>query len=88
MFLSQSMLQEPRPAKYLDRVRRHHTRIEVVLFVELLNSIHPFSQLAVDDKVVLMKHLSVSWSILEKYYCTMKGGGLQNNRFGFVLSLL
>ncbi|KIH55134.1 Ligand-binding domain of nuclear hormone receptor [Ancylostoma duodenale] len=36
--------------------------------------------LAVDDKIALMKNFSVSFSILEKYYITMRAGGLQTNR--------
>uniref|UniRef100_A0A1I7WNK9 NR LBD domain-containing protein n=1 Tax=Heterorhabditis bacteriophora TaxID=37862 RepID=A0A1I7WNK9_HETBA len=67
----------PRPAKFYERVKREKLRVEIAFYVEFLNSIHPFPKLNVDDKarllvssvqVALVKHLSVSFSILEKHY--------------------
>ncbi|KAK6043925.1 hypothetical protein COOONC_18571 [Cooperia oncophora] len=70
-----------RPACYFgERVRRDRLRVDIALLVEFLNSISPFPHLTLDDKVALMKKFSVSFSILEKYYITMRVGGLQTNR--------
>ncbi|KAL6739659.1 hypothetical protein Aduo_013090 [Ancylostoma duodenale] len=70
-----------RPACYYgERVRRDRLRVDIALLVEFLNSTPPFPMLAVDDKIALMKNFSVSFSILEKYYITMRAGGLQTNR--------
>ncbi|RCN28700.1 hypothetical protein ANCCAN_25553 [Ancylostoma caninum] len=70
-----------RPACYYgERVRRDRLRVDIALLVEFLNNTPPFPTLEVDDKIALMKNFSVSFSILEKYYITMRAGGLQTNR--------
>ncbi|PIO69216.1 Ligand-binding domain of nuclear hormone receptor [Teladorsagia circumcincta] len=70
-----------RPACYFgERVRRDRLRVDIALLVEFLNSISPFPLLDLDDRVALMKRFSVSFSIVEKYYITMRVGGLQTNR--------
>ncbi|CAI4228328.1 unnamed protein product [Auanema sp. JU1783] len=72
----------PRPTKFFERHRmeKNRLRIEISMYVEFLNSIHPFPKLSLDDKIALLKHLSISFAILEKFYNTMKAGGLQSNR--------
>ncbi|VDL71685.1 unnamed protein product [Nippostrongylus brasiliensis] len=72
---------ETKPACYFgERVRRDRLRVDIALLVEFLNSIPPFPNLDIDDKIALMKNFSVAFAILEKYYITMLAGGLQTNR--------
>lgn len=55
-------------------------RTEVGLVTEFINSIHPFSKLRLDDRILLFKKASIPYSIMEKHYITMRGGGYQANR--------
>ncbi|KAK6748061.1 hypothetical protein RB195_000964 [Necator americanus] len=70
-----------RPACYYgERVRHDRVRLDIALLIEFLNSVPPFPMLKVDDKVALVKNFSICFSILEKYYITMRAGGLQTSR--------
>ncbi|MFH4982686.1 hypothetical protein AB6A40_009395 [Gnathostoma spinigerum] len=55
-------------------------RIELAFIVEFFNCIHPFSKLRLEDRVLLVKNSLLPYSVLEKHYVTMLGGGYQTNR--------
>jgi len=70
-----------KPAQFaLISKKKHVFRMEFALISEFINSFHPFAKLMLDDRVSLCRNIMVSFAMLERFYRTMKFGGLQTKR--------
>uniref|UniRef100_A0A158R4R4 Nuclear receptor domain-containing protein n=1 Tax=Syphacia muris TaxID=451379 RepID=A0A158R4R4_9BILA len=55
-------------------------RMDAGLLIEFFNMVHPFPKLRLDDRIKLVKNAGIAYSLLEKFYVTVRGGGFQTNR--------
>nr|pir hypothetical protein C05G6.1 - Caenorhabditis elegans [Caenorhabditis elegans] len=69
-----------RPTRFDERYYKEKMRFELVLYVEMMNSMSVFRQMDLDTKETLVKGCAVSLAMLEKYYISVKYDGLRTQK--------
>ncbi|EFO92178.1 CRE-NHR-76 protein [Caenorhabditis remanei] len=69
-----------RPTRFDERYYKEKMRFELILYVEMMNSMSVFKQFDLDTKEALIKGCAVSLAMLEKYYISVKYDGLKTQK--------
>ncbi|ULT97297.1 hypothetical protein L3Y34_005248 [Caenorhabditis briggsae] len=69
-----------RPTRFDERYYKEKMRFELILYVEMMNSLSIFRDFDLDTKESLIKQCAVSLAMLEKYYISVKNDGLKTQK--------
>lgn len=69
-----------RPTRFDERYYKERMRFELIIYIEMMNSMSIFRQLDLKTKECLVKGCAVSLAMLEKYYVSVQNDGLKQQK--------
>uniref|UniRef100_A0A1I7UFM3 NR LBD domain-containing protein n=2 Tax=Caenorhabditis tropicalis TaxID=1561998 RepID=A0A1I7UFM3_9PELO len=69
-----------RPTRFDERYYKEKMRFELIIYMEMMNSMSIFKQMDLETKETLVKGCAVSLAMLEKYYISVKNDGLKTQK--------
>lgn len=69
-----------RQSRFDERYYKEKMRFELIIYVEMMNSMSIFRDFDLDTKEALIKGCAVSLAMLEKYYVSVKNDGLKTQK--------
>ncbi|CAI2350927.1 unnamed protein product [Caenorhabditis sp. 36 PRJEB53466] len=69
-----------RPTRFDERYYKERMRFELVLYVEMMNTMSIFRQMDLDTKECLVRGCAVHLAMLEKYFISVKYDGLKSQK--------